>query len=188
VTPGNGPEWLRGGTVGRAHGLDGSFHIGGVAESVLAVVGVGSEVQVGGTVRRVTRVAGHSARPIMRLEGCDRREDAEALTGTDLMVARADVPDLEPDEWWAEDLEGCAVTDGERRVGIVTGLLALPSCEVLEVDRRPESDLDADGVVDPAARVPRPLLVPLVSDAVRSVDIERRVIDVDLRFLGEDGS
>jgi ribosomal 30S subunit maturation factor RimM len=30
------------------------------------------------------------------------------------------------------------------------------------------------------------LLVPLVSDAVRDVDVERRQIDVDLRFLGED--
>jgi hypothetical protein len=27
--------------------------------------------------------------------------------------------------------------------------------------------------------------VPLVSDAVRGVDLERRSIDVDLRFLGE---
>jgi 16S rRNA processing protein RimM len=53
--------------------------------------------------------------------------------------------------------------------------LALPSCEVLEV-RRTSADAAAP-----------PLLVPLIQDAVRSVDIERRTIDVDLRFLGEDG-
>jgi 16S rRNA processing protein RimM len=175
VTPGAGPEWLRAGTVGRAHGLDGSFHVGRIAERVIARVRVGSEVQIGGTLRRVTRVAGHSARPIMRLEGCDRREDAEALTGSELMVARADVAELEPDEWWAEDLEGCAVYDGERPVGVVSALLALPSCEVLEVRRASENAAAA------------PLLVPLIQDAVRSVDIERRAIDVDLRFLGEDG-
>jgi 16S rRNA processing protein RimM len=174
VTPGAGPEWLRAGTVGRAHGLDGSFHVGRIVENVIARVQTGSEVQVSGTLRRVTRVAGHAARPIMRLEGCNRREDAEALTGSDLMVARADVAELEPDEWWAEDLEGCAVYDGERPVGVVSALLALPSCEVLEVRRTPE-----------AAAAP-PLLVPLIQDAVRSVDIERRTIDVDLRFLGED--
>jgi 16S rRNA processing protein RimM len=28
------------------------------------------------------------------------------------------------------------------------------------------------------------LLVPLVADAVREVDLDRRAIDVDLRFLG----
>ena len=31
------------------------------------------------------------------------------------------------------------------------------------------------------------LLVPLVRDAERSVDVEARRIDVDLRFLGEEG-
>ena len=193
MTPGAGPDWLRAGTVGRAHGLDGSFHIGRLAEQVLAGVHVGSEVRVGALVRRVTRLAGHPGRPIMRLEGCERREDAEALTGSELMVARADVAELEPDEWWAEDLEGCAVCDGERPVGVVSALLALPSCEVLEVRRRVESgdapDLaGAPGATDDRGGTPdRPLLVPLIRDAVRSVDIERRVIDIDLRFLGEDG-
>jgi 16S rRNA processing protein RimM len=200
VTPGVGPPWLRAGTIGRAHGLDGSFHVGRVVEQVIGRVQLGSEVRVGDLRRRVTRLAGHSARPIMRLEGCERREDAEALTGSELMVARADAAELEPDEWWAEDLEGCAVYDGERPVGVVSALLALPSCEVLEVERRSGEGVGpaaGEGVgpaagesVGPAAgdrgaAGARPLLVPLVSDAVRSVDIERRVIDVDLRFLGE---
>jgi ribosomal 30S subunit maturation factor RimM len=30
------------------------------------------------------------------------------------------------------------------------------------------------------------LLIPLVNDAVREVDLDRRAIDVDLRFLGEE--
>ncbi|MFZ0387774.1 MAG: ribosome maturation factor RimM [Solirubrobacteraceae bacterium] len=186
MTPGVGPEWLRAGTVGRAHGLDGSFHVGRIEQPVMAVVQVGSEVQVAGSLRRVTRLAGHSARPIVRLEGCDRREDAEALNGTELMVARADIAELEPDEWWAVDLEGCAVYDGERPVGVVSALLALPSCEVLEVERRSGDDTGATAD-DGGAATAQPLLVPLVRDAVRSVDIDRRVIDVDLRFLGEDG-
>ena len=170
------PEWLRAGTIGRAHGLDGSFHVGRVAEQVFAALELGSEVRVGSELRRVARLAGHRSRPLMRLEGCDRREDAEALTGAELMVARAGTPELDDDERWAEDLEGCAVRDGERAVGIVSALLALPSCEVLEVDR----DAATGGDVRP------PLLVPLVHDAVRSVDIERREIDIDLRFLGEE--
>jgi 16S rRNA processing protein RimM len=167
---------LRAGTVGRAHGLDGSFHVGAVVEHVFVALELGSEVRVGAELRRVARLAGHRARPLMRLEGCERREDAEALTGAELMVARGTVPELDDDEWWAEDLEGCAVRDGERAVGTVTALLGLPSCEVLEVRRIPVPGEDA----------PAPLLVPLIRDAVRSVDIARREIDVDLRFLGED--
>jgi 16S rRNA processing protein RimM len=85
-------------------------------------------------------------------------------------VARSEAPELGPDEWWAEDLVGCTVHDGERLVGTVRRLVELPSCEVLEVERAAGSEL----------------LVPLVSDAVREVDLERRAIDVDLRFLGEE--
>jgi 16S rRNA processing protein RimM len=57
-------------------------------------------------------------------------------------------------------------------VGVVTALLELPSCEVLEVRR--------DGAEDRP-----PLLVPLIRDAVRHVDPAARLIDIDLTFLGE---
>jgi 16S rRNA processing protein RimM len=161
------PErWIRAGTVGRPHGLDGSFH---VARSVPELLGVGMTVVVGGHEREIVRRAGFDARPIVRLDGCEDREAAEALRGTELLVAREQAPELGEDEWWARDLEGCAVRDGSVEVGVVTRLLELPSCEVLEVER------PGGG---PA------LLVPLVKDAVRAVDIEGRAIEIDLRFLG----
>jgi 16S rRNA processing protein RimM len=127
-------------------------------------------VRVAGRERRLTRRAGTDARPIVRLEGCDDRPSAQALSGVELLVSRELAPALEGDEWWAEDLEGCAVKDGDRRVGTVRRLLALPSCEVLEVARD-------DGQDD--------LLVPLVRDAVRDVDLDRQEIQIDLQFLGE---
>src|SRR5581483_11768514 len=97
---------------------------------------------------------------------------AAALRGLELLVDDAERPPLGPDEWWAEDLEGAGVFDGEREVGTVRRLLALPSCECLEVAR-------SGGGPD--------LLVPLVHDAIRSVDVEAARIDVDLAFLGETG-
>jgi 16S rRNA processing protein RimM len=160
-------HWLRAGVVGRPHGLDGSFH---VAEPVATLLETGTEVRLGAARRRIVRLAGHDARPIIRLEGCDDRDAAVALSGQELLVARTNAPDLEEDEWWATDLEGCMVRDGDREVGVVARLLALPSCEVLEVTRGGDA---AD------------LLVPLVRDAVRDVDLDSRVIDVDLAFLGE---
>jgi 16S rRNA processing protein RimM len=160
-------QWLRAGTVGGPHGLDGSFHVVRPNPQLLVL---GTSVFVAGHERRVTRRAGTDARPILRVEGFDDRDSAQALRGEDLLVARAEAPELEEDEWWAEDLEGCTVHDSGRAVGRVRRLLGLPSCEVLEVER-------AQGGGD--------LLVPLVTDAVRSVDLERKEIDVDLRFLGE---
>jgi len=160
------PRWLRAGVVGRPHGLDGSFHVIRASPELLSV---GVVVRVGELERAIERRAGTDDRPIVRVEGCSDRDAAEALRGAELTVARPEAASLEADEWWAEDLEGCSVRDGERLVGTVSRLLALPSCEVLEVSRAGE-----------------PLLVPLVSDAVRTVDLERRTIDIDLRFLGEE--
>ncbi len=160
--------WLRAGLVGSPHGLDGSFH---VVQATPGLLELGGRVMIGEEVRLVTRRAGHDRGVILGVEGCRDRGAAQALRGSEVLVERTAAPALEPDEWWAEDLEGCAVHDAGRAVGTVSRLLALPSCEVLQVTRtdgRPE------------------LLVPLVSDAVRAVDVANRTIDVDLKFLGED--
>jgi 16S rRNA processing protein RimM len=134
---------------------------------------LGGRVRVGESERGIERRAGTESRLILRLEGCRDRAAAEALRGMELSVAREQAPRLEGDEWWAEDLEGCEVHDGARVVGTVRRLLGWPSCEVLEVERTEDGAAAGD------------LLVPLVSDAVRAVDIGQRRIDVDLRFLGE---
>jgi 16S rRNA processing protein RimM len=149
------------GRVGRPHGLDGSFYVASATPELPAG---------GGTVsgRRIVRRAGTSEKPILRLEGCASRDDAEALRGMELTVSRSDDM-LAEDEYWASDLEGCTVVSGDQVVGFVRRMSALPSVEVLEVDR-------ADG---------SELLVPLVRDCIRSIDLEARRIDIDLDFLGE---
>jgi 16S rRNA processing protein RimM len=161
-----GGQWLTGGRVGRPHGLDGSFHVTRPRPALLAL---GVQVRVAGGEAEIVRRAGTEDRPILRLSGVDGRDAAEGLRGEELLVARAAAPPLGDDEWWAEDLEGCTVVDGDRPVGRVTGLLGLPSCEALEVALAGEGEL----------------LVPLVRDAIRDVDVAGRRIDVDLRFLGE---
>jgi 16S rRNA processing protein RimM len=154
------------GVVGRPHGLDGSFY---VTRPIARLLSAGATVSVGGSLRAIARRAGTDARPIVRLEGLSSREDAEALRGADLLVDAAAAPELADGEWWAHELEGCEVYDGERHLGVVVGLLELPSCEALEVQH--------EGAREPA-------LVPLVKEAVREVDVAARRIDVDLEFLG----
>ena len=162
-----GQELESAGRVGRPHGLDGSFY---VTEPKASLLGVGATVVIDQRELRIARRAGTDSRPIVALESCGDRASAQALRGAELLVRRGEVPELGADEWWAADLEGCTVCDGERPVGTVRRLIALPSCEALEVERPRGAGL---------------LLVPLVGDAVREVDTDRRVIDVDLAFLGE---
>lgn len=157
------------GRAGRPHGLDGSFHVQDARPELLRA---SASVQVGGREREIVRRAGTDARPILRLAGCEDRGAAEALRGLELLVPRTAAPALADGEFWAEELEGCRVHDGDREIGTVTRLLALPSCEALEVARAGRPG-------------PPDLLVPLVRDAVRAVDPAARQIDVDLAFLGE---
>jgi 16S rRNA processing protein RimM len=153
------------GRVGRAHGLDGSFYVTRPRGRLLTL---GTKVNVAGTSTAIVRRAGTEQRPIVRLDGVGDREGAEALRGSELSVEPRDAPVLGEGEWWAHELEGCAVADDRRLLGTVTRLVELPSCEALEV-RLPDGG--------------EPVLVPMVKDAVRSVDVAARRIDVDLEFL-----
>ena len=158
---------LRAGRVASPHGLDGSFR---VAEATPSLLTLGAQVEIGGRNARITRRAGTDARPIIRVEGIEDRDGAVGLRGQEILAPRSSAPPLQAEEWWAEDLEACRVVDAGREVGTVRRLLAMPSCEILEVARGPGAD---------------DLLVPFVRDAVRRVDLERREIDIDLGFLGE---
>ena len=81
-------------------------------------------------------------------------EDPRALRGELLLVDA----ELGEDEWLADDLLRCSVPGHGRVVRILDG----PSCSVLELE---------DG-----------LLVPFISDAIRSVEGDEIVIDE--AFLG----
>jgi 16S rRNA processing protein RimM len=120
---------------------------------------LGATVTVAGRPYEIERLAGTPERPIVRLSGCSSRADAEALGGAHLLVPAV----LEEGEYWAADLVGCSVVDGSREIGVVTRMIALPSCEALEVGD---------------------LLIPMVRDAIRSIDLDARRIDVDMGFLG----
>ena len=152
------------GRVGRPHGLDGSFHVTRAVPGAFAEVPV---VDVAGRVLRIERRAGTDDRPILRLEGCATREDAEALRGATLRVDESAVP-LEEGEFWASELAGCAVHDGAQEIGVVRRMIALPSCEALEVERAGGGEV----------------LVPLVHDAIREIDRDAKRIDVDMSFVG----
>ena len=160
---------VRAGRIGRPHGLDGSLHVNDVGSHSLAL---GTAVFVEDVQYEVVRRAGTDAAPIIRLSGCESREDASAFTGKTISVERPKAAVLGPDEWWVEDLIDCEVCDGELSVGRVKGVVGLPSCEALVVV------LAAGGE----------LMVPIVSDAVRTVDIVAKLIDVDSIFLGIAGT
>ncbi len=153
-------EAVEAGRIGRPHGLDGSFYVVRPLPEALDV----PEVRVGEVTTAIVRRAGTAAKPILRLAAFGSRTEIEAVRGEPLWVAREVLPPLEEDEFYADDLVGLRVVDGEREVGVVDRVRELPSCEVLEVGE---------------------LLIPLVDDAVRGIDLDAGVVEVSLEFLGE---
>ncbi len=115
----------------------------------------GTVVRLDGREWTVERRAGTDRKPLIRLLGVDTREAVAALRGELLLVTEA----LADGEWLAADLVGCRV-DG---LGAVVRVIDAPSCDLLELEGGE--------------------LVPLISDAVHSVDLDERRIEIDRRFL-----
>jgi 16S rRNA processing protein RimM len=139
------------GRVGRPHGVDGAFVVDNASEDARRFE-VGAELLVDG--RRATvvvsrRVAG--GRPAIKL-------DQEAPRGAELTVMRNALPELERGSYYVTDLLGLDVIDaGGARVGVVRDVLPGPANDALELDTG--------------------LLLPLVEDCVREVDLAgRRVL------------
>jgi 16S rRNA processing protein RimM len=162
-----GGSRLSAGRVGRAHGLDGSFYVTGARARLLTI---GTTVTIARRTATIVRRAGTDRRPIVRVQGIEDRASVQELHGQELNVAAGDAPQLAEGEWWAHQLEGCLVRDGERRVGTVTRLIELPSCEALEVRPQPAGE---------------PLLVPMVKDAIHRIDVDAGVIEVNMEFIEE---
>jgi 16S rRNA processing protein RimM len=164
---------------------------------------LGATVTIGGRTAKIARRAGADRRPIVRLADVTDRADAEALHGQPLSVEARDAPTLAEDEYWAHQLEGCMVLDGSRRIGTVVRVIELPSCEALEVrvlpaDAAPAVRTLTVGEAPDAHAVPtgepeapearalpagEALLIPMVKDAIRSIDLEGARIEVNMSFI-----
>ena len=137
--------------MGRPHGLDGAFVVEEASEDVRRFE-VGATLRVNGeeAVVVLSRRVGRG-RPAIKLDRVVER-------GSELTVLRAELPPPEPGSYYVADLVGLevVVTDGER-LGVVTDVLPGIANDALELDTG--------------------LLLPLVEDCVRDVDlVQRRVV------------
>lgn len=149
-------ELVRIGRVGRPHGVDGAFVVEDASEDPSRFE-VGAELLVDGSRARVT---------VSRQVGGQRRAiklDGPAPRGAALAVRREELSPLPSDAYYVADLIGLTVLD-ERgvRVGVVRDVLPGPANDALELDTG--------------------LLLPLVEDCVREVDLAGRWIHLNPGF------
>jgi 16S rRNA processing protein RimM len=111
----------------------------------------------------VAETAVHGASLVARLAGCEDRDAAARLRGSELAVSREALPEAGPDEYYWADLVGLDVvnTSGES-LGKVANLFSTGANDVMRV---------GEGKAE--------RLLPFIPEVIRRVDLDARRLEVD---------
>ena len=102
---------------------------------------------------------------ILKLEGIDDRNAAEAVRNRELLLPREELWKQPEDTYFVDDLVGCAVVSEDGApVGTLKTIHSRPAQDLYEIER-------ADG---------SSFLLPAVKEFVRHVDVANRIITIHL--------
>ena len=116
---------------------------------------------------KVERVRFQQGKPVLKLEGVDDRNAAEALRNFEISIRAEDMEELPEGEHYVRDIIGCRVVDiaaSGREIGILRDVIQNTAQSILEVET-PEG---------------KTVLIPAVDEFMRSIDEEAGVIEVEL--------
>jgi 16S rRNA processing protein RimM len=146
---------VRIGRVGRPHGIDGAFFVEQPSENK-GWWKTGASFLAGDQRVEVVAHRMSSGRPVIKL-------DKDLPRGTELEIERAELPPTDEDEYYAFELVGLAVREESgRELGTVKTVAPGVANDVLELD---------SGV-----------LLPMVEDCVREIDLDARRIVIASGF------
>ena len=156
------------GKIVGAHGLEGTSKIQSYAESL--------EIFKSGTILLVSSPEGnenryeidwvksHSRGALLALKEVTDREQAKSLIGSELYIEKAELPKLEAGTYYWFDLIGVNVyTSDDRYLGRLDSIIETGANDVYVVR-------DGD----------KEILVPAIESVVQSIDIESKIMRVEL--------
>lgn len=105
------------------------------------------------------------ATPIVSLEGIDSIEKAETLRNAKVFINEEDLPELSEGEYYIKDILGLTVITEEGEIlGKVTDVFKTGSNDVYEV----------------SGEAAKPVLIPAISEVVKSIDTDAGEIRIHL--------
>ncbi|MBT1160332.1 ribosome maturation factor RimM [Bifidobacterium sp. SO1] len=178
-------ELLRVCRIGRAQGLKGEVNVYSFTDEPEYRFAPGSVLysRDGEKEYIVERSRSFKNRWIIKLEGVESREDAEALNGTELF-GEADDPDdmLEEDAWYPKDLIGLEVRLAEDNgLGLPAGQVVGKVVDVLDGFQSLLKVRLANPVRDPKTGevTENSALVPFVDELVPDIDLDEQYLTID---------
>lgn len=103
-----------------------------------------------------------SGRVVLKIEGVDSVEEAEGLRNADICIDESEAVQLDDDEYYDWQLEGCEIVGGDNRtIGRVREVMRTGGTEILVVDGEKE------------------YLIPFAASICVEVDIEKKTIRID---------
>ena len=163
--PEHSKDFVRVGKIIKSHGLKGElkvFSFSGSPENFQKYTNLIVADHESGACRplpvKQARVQGGNA--ILLFEGVSSRNEADALAGLEVWLARSDFPPLAPNEYYWFELEGLAVvTDDGMELGTVTSIFNNKAQDVLVVTGGE-----------------REYLIPVTKEIIRNRDDKRRIL------------
>ena len=113
---------------------------------------------------RIVSASPHKGRLLLRLAGVADRNAAEKLRGLRLYVDESEVEPLPPGSWYWFQLLGLSVREKGRVLGEIAEILPYTANDVYVVRRQNKKDL----------------LIPALKDVVKQVDLDAKVMEVEL--------
>lgn len=111
---------------------------------------------------------------ILKLKGVSDRNAAEALKERDVYITEADLRELPEDTFYVRDLIGCRALNAETggEIGEITDVLQNSAQDIYKI-KLPNG---------------KEALIPVVSEFVKEVDIEKKIVRIKLipGFIDED--
>lgn len=156
------------GYVRRAHGIRGDVVVRGLGADAQDRFLPGTALTTNELPPRsfeVVEQRPHKPDFILGLSGVDDRTEAEGLVGVQFVIDPSERRDLDRNEWWIEDIVGCIAVDRDgERIGTVTDVVVGAAQDRLVV------------AVDGGGRAE----IPLVDELIPDVDIEQRLVVLEL--------
>lgn len=167
--------WLTIGKVTGVHGLGGNLKVWSWAQSpdtftqgLIVVLKNEDDPLDPGREYAITRTGRYKKGVLLTLEGISTREASEALVGKLVLIDKTNLPDLDKDTWYWQDLIGLTVVDTcEGKLGKVEQLFPTGADDILVVtDKTPQGKQE--------------VLIPMNAVFIKDVNLETGVITTEL--------